>query len=184
MSLNVFQQWFALWVIFFSVSAAANEITVFDVRKNFPMKNGEKVYRDYYINAGAESGIKQGMIINVTRRRALYDAYQNRSLGNLVVPVGKLKVIHVQQGVAVARLYSSFSRSSIPGLEYDFILVGDQVDMASAYFEKKQRRKRAAQSLEPDRTVALAGAADSETIRRQTERATLSPTEIKIPEAH
>jgi hypothetical protein len=135
-------------------TSAFADLTVFDVRKNFPMTNGEKTFKDYYINGGAEMGIKQGMVITVNRRRALYDAYQNKSLGNLKVPVGKLKVIHVQNGVSVARLFSSFSRENIPGLEFDFILVGDQLDMASAYMSKKSAKKSAELQREKPRRVA------------------------------
>lgn len=155
MPFTIFHRWFTFCLIFMATLASANEITVFDVRKNFPMKNGEKVYRDYYINAGAESGLKRDMIVHVNRRRALYDAYQNRSLGNLLVPVGKLRVIHVQQGMSVARLYSTFSRENIPGLEYDFILVGDLVDMTTAKFESKSRNHKSAEQEVESRKVAM-----------------------------
>ena len=96
------------------------------------------------------------MVITVTRRRALYDAYQNKSPGDIKVPVGKLKIIHVQNGLSVARLHTTLSRINIPVLEYDFILVGDKLDIASAYFEKSKKQKVSEVKPKPQRQVAVA----------------------------
>ncbi|NJM10245.1 MAG: hypothetical protein HC883_05130 [Bdellovibrionaceae bacterium] len=78
-------------------SALAEELTIFDVRKNLPMSDSEKVYRDFYINGGNEAGLSAGMIITVERRMPLYDSYQNRSAGDLQLKVAKIKIIHVQK---------------------------------------------------------------------------------------
>ena len=155
MPLKLVQRTVTFLVVYLTMGTVAGEVTVFDVRKNFPMKNGQKTYQDYYLNGGTEVGIKKGMVITVTRRRALYDAYQNRSPGNLRVPVGKLKVIQVQNGMSVARLHSNFSRANLPVLEYDFILVGDKMDIASAYFEKKRSKKSAKVEKKLKRNVAM-----------------------------
>ena len=117
--------------------AAFADLTIFEVRKNLPMSDHDPVYRDFIINGGSESGLTVGMLITVQRRTPLYDSYQNRSAGDLQLKVARVKIIHVQKGLAVARLPSEFTREGTPLLEDNFIMVGDQLDLSSAGSEKK-----------------------------------------------
>jgi hypothetical protein len=121
-------------------AAHADDLTIFDVRKNLPMSDTEKVYRDFYINGGSEAGLSAGTIITVERRMPLYDNYQNRSAGDLNLKVAKIKIIHVQKGISVARLFSEFTRDNAPLLEDNFIMVGDRLDMNSATSEKDSKK--------------------------------------------
>lgn len=123
--------------------AMADDITIFDVRKNLPMSDDEKVFRDFYINAGNEAGLSVGMVITVQRRLPLYDSYSNRSAGDLQLQVAKIKIIHVQKGLAVARLHSEFTREGAPILEDNFIMVGDRLDLATATTDKGDKGKKA-----------------------------------------
>lgn len=119
----------------------AKEITIFDVRKSLPLSDAEVVYRDFYINAGTEKGLSPGLVVNVTRRTSLYDAYQNRSPGELTVPVGQVEIIHVQKGLSVARETAVFSRENLPLLDYEHIMIGDFLDMSSAKRVKSKDQK-------------------------------------------
>lgn len=143
----------ALVTVITVAPARAQEVTVFDVRKNLPMSDDEPVYRDFYINAGSNAGIKSGMIITVIRKRALYDPYQNNNPSDLSVPVGELKVIHVQKDMSVARLHRTFDRDNMPILEFNFILVGDRLDLGTAHFGggEKVKRPRHPPSQQPQR---------------------------------
>lgn len=126
-------------VFMFLVShAMAQDLTIFDVRKNLPMSDADKIYRDFYINGGSEAGLSAGMVITVERRLPLYDNYQNRSAGDLQLKVAKIKIIHVQKGLSVARLFSEFTRENAPLLEDNFIMIGDRLDLASASSEGKK----------------------------------------------
>jgi hypothetical protein len=116
------------------------DLTIFDVRKNLAMSNTDPVYRDYIINGGSESGLSVGMLVNVQRRLPLYDSYQNRSAGDLHLKVARIKIIHVQKGLAVARLQSEFTREATPILEDNFIMVGDQIDLSSAGPDKAEKK--------------------------------------------
>ncbi|MCB0413899.1 MAG: hypothetical protein KDD50_06175 [Bdellovibrionales bacterium] len=141
-----------LFSIVVSVNAKAeNDITIFDVRKTLVMDESEPSYKDYYLNGGSEIGLKPGMVVTVKRRRALYDGFQNKSLEELMVVVGKLKLIHVQKGVSVARLYSLFSRKNTPVLDYEYIMLGDQVDLNSVYMDRGKESKSA--EVAPSPTV-------------------------------
>ncbi len=110
----------------------AKDVTVFDVRRPVAMENNETPEKDYYINAGSAAGLKPGVIVNVNRRHNLYDQYQNKSLSDLVVTVGQLRIIYVQEDMSVARLEKIYGRENIPVLEFDAVMTGDKVDMSSA----------------------------------------------------
>ena len=117
----------------------AQALSIFEVRRRLPMTNDEVTEKDFYINGGREKGIKPGMIVTVTRQLALYDSYQNKSPGDLVIPVGELKIVFVQKGVTVAREHSLFARKNLPVLEENFLMVGDQIDLGSARMESGER---------------------------------------------
>ncbi|MBX3021069.1 MAG: hypothetical protein KF799_05275 [Bdellovibrionales bacterium] len=122
---------------FLPLSAQA-DLTIFDVRRTLRMANTDPIYHDYYINGGNESGLSNGMILTVTRKLPLYDNYQNHSAGDLNLKVAKLKIIHVQKGLAVGRLQSEFTRENAPLLEDAFIMVGDSLDLSTATHDGKK----------------------------------------------
>lgn len=126
------------WILLICWSCTAYaDLAIFDMRKNLAMSNSETVYRDFYINGGSESGLSVGMVLTVQRRLPLYDSYQNRSVGDLNLKVAKIKIIHVQRGLAVGRLHVEFTREASPLLEDPFIMVGDRLDLSSASHDKK-----------------------------------------------
>jgi hypothetical protein len=131
--------------LFISVAtfAADAEITIFDMRKTLALSDSDVVYRDFYVSRGAEAGLRPGQIITVKRRMPLYDAFHNRSAGDLSVSVGRVKIIHVERDLAVAREHSQFSRDDLPLLEDAFIMVGDELDLSSATTENKVKDKKA-----------------------------------------
>lgn len=88
-------------------------LSIFEVRRRLAMTNGEVTEKDFYLNGGTEKGLKPGMIVTVMRQIGLYDAYQNKSPGELVIPVGEVKVLFVQKGVSVAREHALFDRKNI-----------------------------------------------------------------------
>lgn len=112
--------------------AQANEAIIFDIRRPVPMTNGEVLPQDFFLNVGSADGVKVDMVITVNRRQTIYDSYSNKSSEDLVVPVGQIRVIHVQQGLSVARIEKLFNRAMLPSLDYDGFMVGDRLDMGSA----------------------------------------------------
>lgn len=126
------------------------DLTIFDVRKNLAMSDNDPTYRDFMINGGTEAGLTTGMVLTVQRRIPLYDSYQNRSAGELQLKVAKIKIIHVQRGLAVARLHAEFTREGTPILEDNYLMVGDHVDISSASSDRGDKsEKKAEHSSEP-----------------------------------
>lgn len=127
----------------------AKEVTVFDVRRPLAMENGEQPQKDYFLNAGSIDGLKNGMLVNVTRRQALYDPYLNKSPGDLVVSVGVLRIIHVQADMSVARLESLQNGATAPTVEFEAVMAGDKVDLSSARMAKKTASLEGASPVMP-----------------------------------
>jgi hypothetical protein len=136
---------FAVASFLFSSASMAQDLSIFDSRRPIAMSKDEKTYRDFYINGGIEQGVKNGMILSVKRRITLYDSYRANSPIEMMVDVGRIKIIHTQKGLSVARLYSKFSRKDRTILEHDFIMVGDKIDMTTALMETQIKRKSAEQ---------------------------------------
>jgi hypothetical protein len=129
---------YILLLPFFFINVTyAGELTVFDVRKPITLSDKEVVQKDFYIDSGSEAGLQKGMIVTVVRKVPLYDTYQSRSAGDLKVEVAKVRIIHVQQGLSVARFVASVPRADIPILEDDFIMIGDRLDMSTATRDKR-----------------------------------------------
>ena len=111
--------------------AASAELTIFDVRRNLPLSDSEKVYHDYLVDSGVEAGLKLGMRLDVFRRAPIYDYYRFRAVADLKLIVAKVKVIAVQEGISVVRLTEELPRETNPILDDGFIMVGDKLDLAT-----------------------------------------------------
>lgn len=128
----------SLLIAFFSLEAISEELSVIEVRRNIPLADKDPVYRDYYINSGAESGLKKNMVITATRKLTVKDATGTASFGEVVIPVGMLKIISVQNRIAVAREFKLISRDDEPMLEQIGIMIGDKVDLAASFIDNKK----------------------------------------------
>jgi hypothetical protein len=128
-----------LFTVFVALSSAyAKDISVFDIRRPLSMENGQELPKDYYINGGSETGLKVGMLVTITRRLTLYDPFQNKSPGDLLVPVGRLRIIQVQEGLSVARLEDMMERVQLPNLDIDAVTIGDRLDLTTAKMAPKK----------------------------------------------
>ena len=119
------------------------DLNVIDVRRNIPLADNEPVYRDYFINAGEGSGLKKNLVVTALRKVSVRDASGAQSYGEVLIPVGKLKIIAVYSKVAVAREWEMISRDEAPLLEQVGVMSGDQIDLAGSYVEKKKKRQEA-----------------------------------------
>ena len=159
----------ALLFSFLTSSTEALAISIFEARKRLPLRNGEKTQKDFYLNGGLESGLKAGMVLRVTRQVTLYDTYQNKSPGDLVIPVGELKIIFVQKGLSVARLHRIFDRQNLPVLEDNFLMVGDEVDVSSARMDRAPKSQKKSVKMGPPapQSVKRKGSASRSVVKRK-----------------
>lgn len=120
------------------VASTSNDLSIIDVRRNIPLSDTDPVYKDYYINAGVESGLKENLVITVLRKTNIKDASGTQSYGDILIPVGRLKIIAAYHRVAVAREFQLISRESQPMLEQVGLMNGDRVDLAGSFIDNKK----------------------------------------------
>jgi hypothetical protein len=145
-----------LATLIYSQLAVAADYSIFEVHKSLPMQNNEVAYKDYYINAGNESGLKKGMYLTVVRNSAIQDPAKNVTQGTLKIPVAKMQIIQVDKRISVGRLFNQTSDDERATLEFEGVMVGDVLDMESASMEApilKAKRKTA--SLDDDADLYL-----------------------------
>lgn len=111
--------------------AKGPDFSVFEVRRQLALSNEEKTEKDYYIYAGSEEGVREGVVYNVVRKVPLYDGLQSRSLGDVTIKVAQVKVIYAEKNVSIARFHKEISRAHIPVLKDNYILLGDLIDLSS-----------------------------------------------------
>ena len=124
-------------ITFSSTASHAKNIFVFAVHRPLAMQNGEHPPKDVYINAGSSDGLKSGEVVSIDRRQALQDMYKGGTLSDLVMKVGEIRLIHVQSDISVGRVLSLAKYDNAPAVDFDAIMVGDQVDMGSAHMGGK-----------------------------------------------
>lgn len=129
---------FAILLLLFSWEAFSADINIVEVRRNIPLSDEAPVYKDFYINAGSESGLKKNMVVTVIRKMAIRDASGTQSYGDLDIPVGQLKIIATKGRIAVAREFKLISRDDEPMLEQIGMMIGDRLELADAFIDNKK----------------------------------------------
>ena len=115
--------------------AHANDITIVEVRKNIPLADNDPVYKDFYINAGSVAGLKTGLVVTAMRKLPIKDASGAQAFGEILVPVGQLKVIFVSDKLAIAREHKALSRENLPMLEQTGVLNGDVIELKGSFVD-------------------------------------------------
>ncbi|GIL18495.1 MAG: hypothetical protein BroJett040_22460 [Oligoflexia bacterium] len=122
----------------FAWEAFSQEIQIIDVRRNIPMSDDEPVYKDFIINAGTNQGLKDNQVVTAKRKLGIKDATGTQSYGDIMVPVGQLKIIFISDRIAVAREYKNISRDEEPMLEQTGMMSGDKIDTAGSFIETRK----------------------------------------------
>lgn len=118
---------FGFFIELFALCVYANEVTVIEVHRNIPLSDSESIYKDFYLNGGNAVGFKKNMVVNVVRKIEVKDAAGVQSYGDIIVPVGQLKIIAVFDKISVAREFNMTSRESEPLIEQIGIMTGDRI---------------------------------------------------------
>lgn len=106
----------------------AEEAMVYNVYRPIDMgEPGEKPLKDFYISAGSSAGLHVGSLLEVYRRVSTYDLVNSRVHQQMSYPIAKVKVIHVEDQIAIARLDSVAHQDKNPLIQPQSVMVGDFV---------------------------------------------------------
>lgn len=128
----------AILALLFSWEAFSADLNVVEVHRNIPLADDAPVYKDFYINAGTDAGLKKNLVVNVIRKMSIRDATGTQSYGDIDILVGQLKIIATQGRVAVAREYKLASRDTEPMLEQVGIMIGDRLELEGSFVDNKK----------------------------------------------
>ena len=110
--------------------AWAGDYRVFGIRNDFPMSDGQALFRDVYVNMGTRQGIKKGSLLEASRVVTSIDELNRKSGPNISFRIARLKVIHADTEISVARVVETLPLESTPLGSYSGVIVGDEVDVA------------------------------------------------------
>jgi hypothetical protein len=113
-----------------TLTAQAGDFAVISVVRTLPMKTDDVIVKDYYINAGTNNGLVSGATLDAHRKMPVYDNINAKVVMDTSIPVAKLKVIHVDGNMAIARMVQMLDRKSNPNPGFDDIMIGDVVKVS------------------------------------------------------
>lgn len=116
----------------------ASENEIIHVQRSLPMSEDEPIYKDYYINVGSHTGLKENLVVKVMRTVHVGKGGKTTDGMKIEVPVGLLKIIYMRPQMAVARLFAIQDVEKAPTLETPAILVGDTVDLTGSFIDAKK----------------------------------------------
>ena len=119
-----------LWglLLCFPDFAYSAEHFVYSVYKGVELGNpGENDPKDYYVNMGSAQGLQEGAVLEVIRRTPTYDLTNQKLYKDITFPIAHLKVIHVENAAAVARLDKMLPEDQTPVISPRAVMVGDLV---------------------------------------------------------
>lgn len=111
-------------------SAQAADFYITAVTTDFPMKAGEPLYKDFYINAGTNNGLKKGILIEAVRKMNTYDNINSKLLGDTAIKIARLRLIHVDKNVSIARLVKFYDKDKTPMTGIDSVMIGDFIEVS------------------------------------------------------
>jgi hypothetical protein len=114
-----------------SVGGSA-DFVVYSVYQSVNLGNPSEVTRkDYYVSVGYMHGVKKGSVLEVMRRIPTFDLANEHLHREMIFPIARIKVIHVESKTAIARLEKLLSEDQSPAATPQGIMVGDVVRLVN-----------------------------------------------------
>lgn len=118
-----------LLLCFVSV-ALAKEPVIYSIDQDIPMgEENEILKKNFYINIGANQGVKKGTMLDVYRTLSRINPYDNGARINYKFKVGEIKVIHAEDEAAIAEFAKFSPPSKQTYVEIDHFMIGDFVSV-------------------------------------------------------
>jgi hypothetical protein len=106
------------------------EFFVYSVYQGLSLGNAEEIPpKDFYMNMGSIHGVREGSILEVWRRTPTYDIQAEKFYRDVTFPIARVKVIHVEKTVSIARLEKFLAPQNTPTFTPKAIMVGDHVKL-------------------------------------------------------
>ena len=124
----------SMFVVFYEILfspsslAADTDYTVYQVYRSIDLgEGGAPPPKDIFVSIGADQGVHKGSMLDVYRRISSFDNLTQKHMGDHMIPVGKIRVIHVDEKTAIARADRFVSVEQEPALLPQAVMIGDVV---------------------------------------------------------
>jgi hypothetical protein len=108
------------------------ESTVYQVYRGIDMGDTDRPPpKDIFISMGAGQGLHKGSVLDVYRRISSFDNMTQKHMGDHMIPVGRIKIIYVDDRTAIARQDKFVSIDQEPALLPQAVMIGDIVRLSS-----------------------------------------------------
>ncbi|MBC7396760.1 MAG: hypothetical protein H7333_04880 [Bdellovibrionales bacterium] len=108
--------------------ARADDFNVYQVHRGIDLgESDQQPPKDIFINMGSKNGLKKGVVLDVYRKISSFDDYSQKLIGDHMIPVGRIKVIHADDKSSIARLDKYVSIEQEPAMLPQAIMIGDVV---------------------------------------------------------
>lgn len=87
--------------------------------------------KEFYIDLGARDGVKAGDILEVFRMLPVVNSMSGGAWHLMKVTLGDIKVTLVGDSTSIGRIATEREPASLPSIEYQGFMVGDQVETRS-----------------------------------------------------
>lgn len=123
------------WIFFFTFvatllfgKAQAADAFVYSVYRGVDLgEPNEEIHKDYFVNMGTGQGVREGTILEVSRKMPTYDLMTEKIFKDLEVPFARLRVIYAEKDAAIARLDRIYPADKTPVTTPRAVIVGDTV---------------------------------------------------------
>lgn len=121
---------FIVSFLFTASMAIAKDYIIYSIGHELPMgASNEKLRKNFYVNMGANQGLKSGNILDIYRQESHLDPYATKKRYNYRMKIGELKVIHTEEDAAIATLQSFDDSNDRPMVEINAPMIGDQINV-------------------------------------------------------
>lgn len=123
-----------------TLTTHADDMVIVDVRSNIPLSDEEPTYTDYVISSKDVSSLKKNLVVLVKRNLKMKNA-DAKDIGAFDTAVAQMKIIHVDNSIAIGREYKILPRDSDVTLDYLGAMTGDRIDTAGSFIDTKPLKK-------------------------------------------
>lgn len=85
--------------------------------------------KEFYIDLGTRDGVKSGDVLEVFRMLPVVNSLSGGAWHLMKVTLGEIRLNFVGESTAIGRIANDREPSSLPSVEYQSFMVGDQVEV-------------------------------------------------------
>lgn len=128
---NILQLFFIIISIFTASMSFSKDYVIYSIAQEFPMGvPGEVLKKNFYVNMGANQGIKEGTTLDVFRMISVLDPYESKKRYNHKIKIAELSILHAEESSSIGVLKKTMDSPEDPMFEIGKLMIGDHVNVS------------------------------------------------------